>query len=187
MAIIQEQDYEFQGDVEVSGSLTVKTGAPLKIEDGATNGYVLTSDAAGVATWQASGAGSGLLQQTTVTITDAQIKNINSVPIILIPAQGANTIIVPILFAIDMTYATTPYTGDTTLRFFIGTNQYTLESGALVATANYYSQRTTTLGFSFTGGNLLLNNPLVVTTAATNPLSGDSPITIVSTYYVINL
>jgi len=187
MAIVQEQDYEFQGDVEVSGSLTVKTGTPLTIEDGATNGYVLTSDANGVATWQASGAGSGLLQQSTVTITSAQIKNINTSPVVLVPAQGANTVIVPVTMNVSMTYATTPYATDTMLRAFISVQQLGLDNGALVATANYFSNRNLTTNYSLTGTISVINADMVLTTATSNPTAGDSDIKVIVTYYVINL
>lgn len=187
MAIIQEQDYEFQGDVEVSGSLTVKTGAPLKIEDGATNGYVLTSDANGVATWQASGAGSGLLQQSTVTITSAQIKNINTSPVVLVPAQGANTVIVPVTLNFVMTYATTPYATDTILRAFISLQQVGTENGVLSATSNFFSNRYIASGYSISGSNFVSNADMVLTTATSNPTAGDSDIKVIVTYYVINL
>lgn len=187
MAIVQEQDYEFEGDVEVSGSLTVKTGAPLKIEDGATNGYVLTSDAAGVATWQASGAGSGLLQQSVVTITSAQIKNIFSVPVSIVAAQGAGTVIFPVSFVITMAYGSAIYAGDTTLRFFIGAGVFGTDSGILIQNQNYYSQRAATTNIASGGVNFLNNAPLILTTATSNPTLGDSDIKVIATYYVINL
>lgn len=187
MAIVQEQDYEFQGDVEVSGSLTVKTGASLTIEDGATNGYVLTSDAAGVATWQASGAGSGLLQQSTVTITSAQIKNIFSVPVSIVAAQGAGTVIYPLSYTITMAYGTAVYAGDITLRFFIGAGAVGVDSAILLQSQNYCSQRSAITNLGVGGVNFLDNAPLTLTTATSNPTLGDSDIKVIATYYVINL
>jgi len=73
-----------------------------------TSGQVLTSTGTGVA-W-AAGGGGVQIQTTTVTLTSAQILNLATTPITLIPAQGAGTIIQPIAGAVTYFYNTTPYT-----------------------------------------------------------------------------
>jgi hypothetical protein len=53
----------------------------------------------------------GIVQKVKVTLTSAQIKTLKATPITIIPAQGANTIIVPVMYTAKFIYA--------------GTNQFT--------------------------------------------------------------
>ena len=70
--------------LEVSGKTKTTT---LQITSGATNGYVLTSDASGNGTWQNL---YGYQYYTAVTITSAQTLTIGTLPVQILPAPGAN-------------------------------------------------------------------------------------------------
>lgn len=73
-------------------------------------------DADGLAALQeaAGGAvsgGSGLLQVATMTLTDAQIKALGEVPVEVIPAPGANKLLLPISAVAVLNCAAGAYTG----------------------------------------------------------------------------
>lgn len=188
MAIEQNQNYLHTGEVEFQGG--------VKIVDGAEGvGKVLTSDASGNATWQASG--SGVVQSVTRTLTSAEILALHTTPIELIPAQGANTTILPLSFIFNLNYGTTPYTVSGALEVFIGAN----------AAASNYVQSVYLLGFmnsnqdciyrqtydastgAYTGSSITImtNNPLLVFAQNSNPTLGDSQIEITVLYSVITI
>jgi hypothetical protein len=64
----------------------------FKLPTGATNGYVLTSDASGVGTWQVAGASSGLVSIDGVSNPGGDVDLISQAAISITPNDGANTI-----------------------------------------------------------------------------------------------
>lgn len=78
----------------------------------------LTTSASGSTVTLTQGASAGGLQSATVTLTSAQVKALDSVPITLVASQGANTVIVPFNISMELVYG--------------GTNDFT-SSGAEIA------------------------------------------------------
>lgn len=76
--IIQKLEVEgggyFNGDLEIVNQVKITGGSPA-------NGYVLTSDATGLATWQAPGAGSGWSLTGNATIATNFIGTTNAQPL----------------------------------------------------------------------------------------------------------
>jgi hypothetical protein len=179
MAIEQNQDYVHNGDIEFNAGVKVTTGA--------TNGYVLTSDASGNASWAASG--SGVVQSATVTITSAELLNIHTTPIELVAAQGAGTVIVPIQITLWIDYNTTAYATDVALRLYFDDNVTSwLNLGAVLdKTADYFLMRSIQVTAAATGANFFDNTNLAISTALSNPTAGDSDVKITVLYSVINL
>ena len=62
-----------------------------------------------------------IVNTLTLTLSSAQILAINTTPIEIIPAQGANKLIIIDSFSYDYTFVTAAYTGDTDLRAEYGT------------------------------------------------------------------
>jgi hypothetical protein len=126
-----------------------------------------------------------------VTIPSADVLTLNTTPIDLVPAQGANTIIVPTTILAEMDYNTTPYATNGNLviksgggwfvaaaedtQFLFGTvsrivNIMVIENDKSATTVQYVA-----------------NQPLTVEVLTDNPTAGDSDIRIFGTYKVIDI
>jgi hypothetical protein len=125
-----------------------------------------------------------------VTIPSSDVLTLNS-PYDLVPAQGANTIIVPTIIQTQMIYGTTPYATNGTLQIYCGGNKEVAS-----ATANGFLFGTVSRivnvqlpqpSSSATDTQYVANSPLTVTVASGNPTAGDSDIRIFGTYKVIDI
>lgn len=84
------------------------------------------------------------MSSVIVSISSAQLKNLVSSPITLIPAQGPNTFIVLDSIAMSYTYGTIPYTGGSNSiqivwdnnNLDVPTNSQTLTESVLKGTSN---------------------------------------------------
>lgn len=101
----------------------------------------------------ASGATDVLLVR--VALTELQIESWNTVPIQLVAAQGANRIIIPIMFSIQLTL-TTAYTSTPTIQLVWGTDNINLLSG--VVPSNLNAGAPSTRINSAMGASILSNN-----------------------------
>lgn len=179
MAIEQSQDYLHTGSVEFQSGVKITTGAAAN--------KVLTSDASGNASWQVSG--SGAILTATRTLTSAEILSLHTTPIEIIPAQGAGTFISVLYVLYSMTYNTTPYATDTTLRIVYNDNPIytTIASNGILA----YSQNQLTrlyAGNINTGGAIsIINSAVMAYAPISNPTAGDSDVTVNVFYSVITL
>jgi hypothetical protein len=66
-----------------------------------------------------------LLKRTQVTLTSTQLKNLTTTPITLIPAQGSNTMIVPVELFLEYVFGTSAYAATGTLTFYFGASNAT--------------------------------------------------------------
>jgi hypothetical protein len=126
-----------------------------------------------------------------VTIPSADVLTLNTTPIELVPAQGANKIIVPTTILAEMDYNTTPYATNGNLviksgggwfvaaaedtQFLFGTvsrivNIMVIENDKSATTVQYVA-----------------NQPLTVEVLTGNPTAGDSNIRIFGYYKVIDI
>ena len=132
---------------------------------------------------------SGILEikQFSVTIPSAQVLTLNSAPVTLVPAQGAGLKIKPLAIWGQMTYNTTPYDTNGILQIFAGGT-----ADIATANANAFLFGTTSREVNISGLNASLvtetqyigNAPLTVTVDSSDPLNGDSDITISGLYIV---
>jgi len=175
--ITKNQEWEFEKKVTFNDS--------VRITDGATNGYVLTSDSRGIATWQASGAGA--VQTATVTLDSADIVSLHTTPVTIIPAQGAGTVIQLIAMTISMDYNSTPYATDVTLRLLNGVSVANQDGSCLSSASDYYANKNLQSNYSVAGGNTFENVAVTMTTPTSNPTAGNSSVKITVLYTVVNL
>jgi hypothetical protein len=135
---------------------------------------------------------SGLIELKSfeVTIPSAQVLTLNTAPITLVPAQGANKIIVPVSIAGQMVYGTTPYATNGNLQIL---NGGTDEIALVNASGFLFGTTSRTVNISMLNATLATdtqyvgNAALTVTVNGGNPTAGDSDITIRCLYYVITL
>lgn len=130
-------------DTSGSGSVSVyASSAP-------TTGQVLTATSPTLATWQTPGVS---VQNVTISLNTAQLATLNTVPVTILAAQGAGTLIIPLSYYVAYTYSTSPYsTGGTVSLKYTGLS----ETGASVVmpglgdgnTTSYYAS-----SVSFVGG-----------------------------------
>lgn len=185
--IVKNQEWIFEKKVTFDDSVRIATGA--------TNGYVLTSDTRGIATWQPSGAGA--VQSATVTLDSADIVSLHTTPVTLVAAQGNGTTIVPLSFVFNLTYGGTAYSVSGALEAFIGANsaatnvvQCAYISGYLNSSQDaIYRQPYDASSGAYTGSSIAMmtNNPLLLFAQGANPTTGNSTLKITITYTVVNL
>lgn len=175
--IVKNQEWEFSKKVTFDDSVRITTGA--------TNGYVLTSDTRGIATWQASG--SGVVQSATVTLDSADIVSLHTTPITIIPAQGSGTVIQLIAMTISMDYNSIPYATDVTLRLLNGVSVANQDGSCLSSASDYYANKNLQSNYSVSGGNTFENVAITMTTPTSNPTAGNSSLKITVLYTVITL
>jgi hypothetical protein len=127
----------------------------------------------------------GLVQQTSVTLTSAQLLSLNGGGSIeLIAAPGANKVIVPISIAGFLDYNTTAYSSSGGLNILTGTSGQVgiLPSGALNATGDrYFFAELVTNGQSLSS-----NAALNIHTTSESVTAGDSPLTLSIIYRIVD-
>lgn len=178
--ITKNQEWIFEKKVTFDDSVIIATGA--------TNGYVLTSDTRGIATWQASGAGA--VQSATVTLDSADIVSLHTTPIELVAAQGANTVIVPIRITAYVDFNSTPYATDVLTRVCIDPTGINVSFGTLTVIGSPSDIVQSIAGATLsTSGSIstLFDSPLVAFAPTSNPTAGNSSVKITVLYTVVNL
>jgi hypothetical protein len=126
-----------------------------------------------------------------VTIPSADVLDIFSTPFELVPAQGANTIIVPTSIQGQMIYGTTPYATDGEIDIYCGgTKQvwgFPADDGFLFGTVSRVVNGFAASSNNVTDTQYVANQPLTIKTVGSNPTAGDSDIRIFGTYKVIDI
>jgi hypothetical protein len=136
---------------------------------------------------------SGILEirSFNVLIPSAQVLDIFSNPVTIVPAQGANTIIVPISGQGQMIYGTTPYATDGEIDFYCGGSRpvmgFPADDGFLFGTVSRVVNAILALTSNPTDTQYVANQPLTLKTVGSNPTAGDSDIRVFGTYIVITL
>jgi hypothetical protein len=122
----------------------------------------------------------------TVAIPSEDILNLNSNPVVLVPAQGERKSIVITSLVGSMVYKTTTYTNGLALSITLDVNeQGVFKDGFLGSTSSSIFS-----GNVFTIDNSIpipLNTDLIITTPNGNPANGDSDIKIHLTYKIVSL
>jgi hypothetical protein len=135
---------------------------------------------------------SGLVQLRTfdVTIPSADVLTLNSDPIALVPAQGANTIIVPFNIQGQLIFNSAAYTTNLTLQIFNGgtTTAATFSTGFLGSSVTKQAVNANiTTALLATDTQYVPNSNLIATVGTADPLAGDSDIRLFGTYLVLTL
>lgn len=136
---------------------------------------------------------SGLIeiQSFEVTIPSSEVLTLNSIPVTLVPAQGANTVIVPISITGQLIYNTTPYATNNDIFIYCGGTRQIMEfpsfNGFLYGTTSKIVNAILNLITVASDTQYVANSPLTVTVATGDPTAGDSDISIRGLYYVITL
>lgn len=132
------------------------------------------------------------LTSNTVAITSAQIKTLNSVPIVLVPPPTKRSVIIVHNVTARLTYSGTPYTGNHNLEF-----HYTDGSGIQVTDAippsfinssssAFYHAPAVTDSFAPIEGGTGANGQIVAFVNTSNPAAGNSTMTFVVHYHVVS-
>ena len=87
----------------VTGAATTNWTLTLPATAG-SSGQFLQTNGSGTTSWA-----NDMVQSVTVTLTSAQILALNTTTVNIIPAQGAGTVIVPVMACGELIYGTTTY------------------------------------------------------------------------------
>jgi hypothetical protein len=118
-----------------------------------------------------------------VTLSSAQILNSNTTPIELIPAPGANKVIVPLSIFISANYNTTQYTTNTSGRIILNDKVVSDLDISFAASGQYVTSIVVENDLVYD----LINQPLEFDTQTGNPTAGDGTLDIYITYQIIDL
>lgn len=126
-----------------------------------------------------------------VTITSAQVLQLNSTPIEIVPAPGAGKAIDIISATAKLTYNSIPYATNTVLMVLntSSTQQQLSLAGASPFLASSSSKIGKFFGTNFgnTLNQIVENEAIVVSVATGNPTAGDSDIVVYVYYHILDL
>lgn len=137
------------------------------------------------AAWQAA---LGVPGNIVVDVSSAQIKALNASPVELVPAPGANKIIVPVSAVGFLSFGTTQYTvgGGEAVISYPGVFGSMMSFGNLiVASGNLISARSVSAFADFDGS--IINQPLVLTNQSADYADGDGTLKVLVTYNIVDL
>lgn len=176
-------------------ALSIKTDKAIPIGNGTTSvPRVISGDltisntgvasiANGVVTEDMLAFSLGDISLLEFTISTEQVRALNSVPPVIIAAQGANTLIIPVEFWVFLDYATTTYTGGGTLSLQVG--GVTLGSVASTTVTSASDLVTKFVLSTAVASGSLLNTDLTLTCATADFATGDSPLKCKLLYKVV--
>ena len=118
----------------------------------------------------------------TVTLSSAQILTLFATPVTLVAAQGANQAIVPTSITLKFKYNSIAYATNTNLEFKIGGTVIGGYSSFLAGTSSKYALIT-----GFANSVSTFNTDLQINVATGNPTTGNSTVTIVVQYFVLDM
>jgi hypothetical protein len=121
-----------------------------------------------------------------VTIPAADVLTLNTTPIELVPAQGANKVIIPTGYQLYLEYNTTAYATNGDLQILLGTLvlDTTPDTFLFSAVDKFKFEQ----NFDATDDlSEFINQPLSIQVDTGNPTAGDSDIRIFGTYKVIDI
>lgn len=137
------------------------------------------------------GLAEDLLYVKTVTITSAQLKNIKATAVEIVPAPGANKIIIPEMVIYDFNYVAPQYTngGTLTLRWAAGVDVPTTNiSQAQIQGAVNVVLPSATVTFLGLDRLALVNNNIVMThVGASEYATGNGTLTINIKYRIVSV
>ena len=120
------------------------------------------------------------------TITSAQLLDMYTTPVTLVPAQGANTLIVPVNVVLKYRFGTIEYTTNQTITLSPNNSLWTANyNSALAGTSNKYLSRSVTPTSTVTG--IIDDLPFTIGVQIGNPLAGDGELDVYLSYYVLTL
>lgn len=136
----------------------------------------------GATTYQDLCIALGIPITVKVSLTSAEILQLNSTPKILVAAPGAGKVIRPIGQVMKLNYNSSPYSGNAMTALLGGNIVFTQNS--YLSSSNAYDMR---MQAQFGTAVDLENLPLTVTVTSANPTGGNSSIDLYITYAVISL
>lgn len=133
--------------------------------------------------WQYLASTSDAVMSVTRTLSSAEILDLFTTPVTLIPAQGANRVIVPNELIYKYNYGGTAYdtNGEPINILFLGSNQvYRIGDSEIEGSASI-------IGIESPSGVLVENTPLSIQAQTQNPTLGNGTLTITIYYRVITV
>jgi len=162
-------------NLQIGGTGT--TGTFKLIDGNQQDGYVLTSDASGNASWQQQ---TGYQYYSAVTVSSAQTLTLFSSPVEILPAPGANKYY-DFKVYFEYTYNSSPYTSNTI---------YLVDNTSKRVTKEFYiegSDNAILVSNMDTQQNLsTVNSNLSLTTTVSDPTVGDGSLKIKIYYNIVN-
>lgn len=151
------------------------------------DGIMFSRDDSGIVT--VGGKSDSALYSASLTIASADVLTLNSIPLTIVAAQGAGTLIEVISASASIDFNTTAYTTNTALQLSLGGDAILGQIGTNFLASTVSKTTSSFTGQSATAGQTqsLENSALVVTNSVGEPAAGDSDITVYVLYRVITV
>lgn len=123
---------------------------------------------------------------TKVSVSSAEILQLNSTPKTLVSAVGANTLLRPVQVFFAFTYNGVAYTTNTNLLLKVGTLSFLTNTTVLPSVTNFWVNSpmvTASLG----GASDMFNAPILLSASVGNPAAGTGTLVVYITYNLITL
>ena len=121
------------------------------------------------------------------SLTSAQILNLNTTPVVLVPAAGTGTIIQPLSFLLVYTYGTAAYDTHTTLQVVSNGNNNIVYSSIGILSSSVNTLESVPTGGTNTSSTIsdIVNQSVDAYVTAGNPLTGDGTLVVYTTFKVL--
>ncbi len=136
--------------------------------------------------------GNGFVVATT-NILSAQILTLQSIPVVIVPAQGNNTVAVPLWCSATYFFGSAAYVDAPNLKVGYSTNP---DNGNLFNFSNILTNTENAMGFAVSAQeagpyylkSVLNNSPVYIVSAlGSDPTTGDGTLSIETGYFVIDI
>lgn len=164
--------------------VTASSGGVLNDLTNGSDGQVLTLSS-GAPVWADNALAASFVE---VTITAANFANINTSPITVISAPGADMYINIVDWVFSMNYATTQWTsgGNLEANYTSGDNIISINQAVSYTTSSDWFTSPSTINSGFSGTSAI-NQGIEITTATSDPTTGDSDIKVKIWYTIESL
>lgn len=162
---------------------TTLTGAEKVIVN--QNAQTSLTDVDAIVTYTLSG---GLPTKfAKVTITSAQLLQLNTTPITIVPAQGAGKVIIPFTVLLRYRFGTIEYATNLNITLSPNNSLYQVNyNSAIAGNQDRFSSRSITPTVSL-AGSIVDDLPLTIGAQIGNPTAGDGELDVYVSYYVLTL
>ena len=167
-------------DSQIQDYCVFYTGAYLPCL-GITTGATLNTALQAIDSKLCISAPSGYVVTAKISLTSAQILNLYTTPIQLIPSPGVGNFINVLSITASLIYNTLTYTTNTTMSIYFPGSSGSLSNNSLLASS------ASSVVISTINGTLLGGAPLFVSVNDGNPLVGDGVVNLYITYIISTL
>jgi hypothetical protein len=122
--------------------------------------------------------------ETKVSLSAAQILSLNSSPVQLVAAPGANKVVQVLSVLFKYTFVSAAYATNTTLQIKLGSDVYVAVGSVISETHTFWEG---IIPFDFVSAADIANQPVTITVQTGNPTAGNSTLKVYLSYRIFDV